>query len=66
MSDDTHESYNVSVVIETDEALLVRFEDSTEKWIPKSVIHVDSDVFEADSEGTLIVKRWFAEREGLP
>jgi len=66
MSDDTHESYNVSVVIETDQALLVRFEDSTEKWIPKSVIHVDSDVFEADSEGTLIVKRWFAEREGLP
>ena len=66
MSDDTHESYNVSVVTETDKALLVRFKDSTEKWIPKSVIHVDSDVFEADSEGTLIVKRWFAEREGLP
>lgn len=39
-------------------------------WIPKSVVHDDSEVYRAGhgddgSEGTLVVARWFAEKEGL-
>lgn len=34
-------------------------------WFPKSVIHDDSEVWEEGQQGTLIVKRWFAEKEGL-
>jgi hypothetical protein len=62
----THESAGASVLRETDKALLVLFADGTEKWIPKSVIHETSEVFAADTEGTLVVKSWFAEKEGLP
>ena len=53
---------------ETERALLVVLEsDGEEHWIPKSVMHDDSEVFDdADnSEGDVVVKRWFAEREGL-
>lgn len=34
-------------------------------WIPKKVIHDDSEVWETDQEeGTLMVKFWWAEKEG--
>lgn len=34
-------------------------------WVPKSVITDDSEVWKKDQEpGSLIVKRWFAEKEG--
>ncbi len=39
------------------------------KWIPKSVIHSDSEVYEKPSEGNgagkLILHTWFAEQEKL-
>lgn len=51
---------------ETDKAILVEIDDSgEEKWIPKSVISDDSEVYERGTEGTLVVHEWFAEREGL-
>lgn len=59
---------------ETDRALLVELggpKDSfggrtvRELWIPKSVIHDDSEVFEAGTSGAVIVFRWWAEKEGL-
>lgn len=52
---------------ETDKALLVYIEDLDEEaWVPRSVIHDDSEVFDADenSEGVLAVKMWFAEKQG--
>jgi hypothetical protein len=52
---------------ETPKALRVEL-DGEERWIPKSQIHDDSEVYGADednSEGELIVKRWWAEKEGL-
>jgi len=63
---DVHTSDNTSVKMETDKAILVLFEDGQEKWIPKSVIHDDSEVYKSGTTGTLIVKRWFAENEELP
>lgn len=33
------------------------------KWIPKSVIHADSEVWRKGHAGKLIVKAWWAERQ---
>lgn len=53
---------------ETPKALAVQLADGEERWIPKSQLHDDSEVFSCDddeSEGELVVKRWWAEKEGL-
>ncbi|HZR80433.1 MAG TPA: hypothetical protein VFD92_04975 [Candidatus Binatia bacterium] len=36
-----------------------------ELWVPHSVIMDDSEVFEPGHEGQLVVKPWFAFKEGL-
>lgn len=36
-----------------------------EKWIPKSQITDDSEVYEKGDEGKLIITGWYAEKEGL-
>ena len=65
-SEDQADFHDVVAKRDTGKALLVVIEGE-EKWIPQSVIHPDSEVFDADenSTGTLIVKRWWAEKEGL-
>ena len=35
-----------------------------QKWIPKSQIHDDSEVWKPHQEGELIVSTWLAEQEG--
>lgn len=45
-------------------AVLVRV-NGKDKWIPQSVIHDDSEVYEPGGEGKLIVRGWFARKEGL-
>ena len=54
------------VVRETDEALLVVIEGE-ETWVPKSIVHDDSEVFDDgdNSEGTLVLHEWWAEQKGL-
>lgn len=50
---------------QTAKALLVRVGEK-EAWVPKSVIHDDSEVYEAASgEGKLIVQGWWGRKEGL-
>jgi hypothetical protein len=60
--EDLGETY---VVRETAKAILVRL-DGDDVWIPKSVIHDDSEVWDGkeNAAGHLIVKAWFARREG--
>jgi hypothetical protein len=55
------------VIRATDKALFVHIDDAGEEvWIPKSVIHDDSEIWQEDSEpGELVVKAWFAHKEGL-
>ena len=61
----------VEVIRETEKAILVRFDDDDpereqQRWIPKSVVHDDSEVWSNDhGEGELIVKEWWAEANGL-
>jgi len=45
-------------------AILVMIEDE-EVWIPKAMIHNDSEVYQMGTSGTLIVPLWFAEKKGL-
>ena len=51
-------------VKETDLALLVDL-GTDEHWFPKSVIDDDSEVWQEGDEGDLVVKEWFALKEGL-
>lgn len=60
---------DAEVLAETDRAILVQSPELEENiWVPKSVIHDDSEVYEKSIEGggpaLLIVKFWFAEKEG--
>lgn len=67
---DTVSIGDVRVVRETHEgetelgALLVEI-DGEEKWVPKSVIDDDSEVYEKDQDGTLIIAGWWARKNGL-
>ncbi len=54
-------------VRQTDRAILVALESGEEKWIPSSVVHDDSEVYDANDNATgeVVVQRWWAEKEGL-
>jgi hypothetical protein len=52
------------IMRETDKAVLVRIGDK-EIWVPKSCIHDDSEAHSLEAnEGTVVVKRWWAEKNG--
>ncbi len=71
MDDDEPFKAPARAIAESAKALKVVIETTDgrrEMWVPKSVIHDDSEVFgrEPDnSEGTLVLKAWFAREEGL-
>lgn len=48
----------------TAKAILVVIEDE-EYWIPQSQVDDDSEVWEKDDEGTLVISDWIAEQKGL-
>lgn len=54
----------VVCVAETTKAIKV-YDGTKEFWVPKSVVHEDSEVWKTGQEGTLIVAEWWAEKEGL-
>lgn len=64
--DDGFEIDDVEAVRATDDALLCKsetlreLEGEDEVWIPRSQIHDDSEVYEADHVGKLIVSSWLA------
>ena len=47
----------------TPKAILV-LRKGKEVWIPQSAIHEDSEVYKKGDEGKLLVKMWWAEKEG--
>lgn len=52
------------IIRETDKAVLARVNDK-DIWVPKSCIHDDSEAFDMNcDEGTIVVKRWWAEKNG--
>lgn len=48
----------------TEKALLFEPDGETSFWVPRSVVHDDSEVYEEEHEGELLVKHWWAEKEG--
>ncbi len=65
MSDDeTVEFEGVFAEKETDLAIFCHIDDK-QLWIPKSVVDEDSEVYGRGHTGILVIKRWFAEKEGL-
>jgi len=48
-----------------EKAVLVELESGGEHWIPKSVLHDDSEVWKNGQSGDVVVKTWWAEKEGL-
>ena len=51
---------------ESRDALMVWI-DGKSRWIPKSAIHDDSEVYDSDmhNSGKLVAYEWWAEKEGL-
>lgn len=49
---------------ETDKAILVEIEGE-EFWIPKSQIDDDSEVYEKNQHGELVVSAWLAKQKGF-
>jgi len=64
MSEQTIEIEDVVIEVDTDLALLCNIDDK-KHWIPKSVVHEDSEVSSEGDTGTIVLMRWFAEKEGL-
>lgn len=68
MSETSAHLGQAKVLRETDKAILVELlEDGEgeEVWIPKSVIHDDSEVYsEKNGEGELLVVSWWARANG--
>lgn len=62
--EDTETIAKVKAIRQTDKALLCKIDDD-DVWVPKSLIHDDSEVYEPGHHGKLVVAQWFAEKEGL-
>lgn len=52
----------VQVIARSERALLCRFDDGKEAWVPLSTIDKESEVGPLRDKGILIVPRWLAER----
>ncbi len=64
-AEETVEIHHVTVIRETELALCCRGESGKDRWVPKSVVHDDSYVWKTGNSGTLLVKRWWAEKNGF-
>ena len=66
--DDTVDFDDVICETETEMALgCFNMDDSKDSicWVPKSMVHEESDVQAAGDTGTIIVSRWWAKKAGL-
>lgn len=58
-------SLKCTCTAETAAAIHVKDEGGKAFWVPKSVIHDDSEVYKTNTDGSLVVADWWAEKEGL-
>lgn len=61
--DDTYVMGEGKCTQDTEKALLIVIDDK-KLWIPKSVVHDDSEVYRTGQEGKVVVKLWWAEKNG--
>lgn len=64
--DDAHSMGQVQVTAETSKAIMCVPESDGDAsyWVPKSVVHDDSEAFKKGDSGSLVVKKWWAEKNG--
>ena len=62
--EETIEIEDCVCIAETERALQVTGVKEAAVWIPRTQIHDDSEVYCVESKGTLVVRRWWAEKEG--
>ena len=55
---------DVEAVGQTEKALLVRFDEDDEEWVPQSQIHEDSEVWNKGDVGLLVVTEWWSQKAG--
>jgi hypothetical protein len=55
---------DVECLKETDKALLCVI-NGKERWVPKSVVDDDSEVYGVGDEGKLVIHEWWAEKEEI-
>jgi hypothetical protein len=53
-------------VLERPTSILVRAVANAldERWVPKSCVHEDSEVYKDGTDGELVVVHWFADKKG--
>lgn len=56
---------DVTLVKDTGKAILIRTEDGTEAWIPRSCVLDGTEITTEGDVGGLIVPSWLSDREGL-
>jgi hypothetical protein len=62
-SDDAYVMGDGKVVGETDKAIRVLLTDAdAPQWVPKSVVHDDSEIWKTNDVGSLVVKKWWYEK----
>lgn len=50
----------------TEKALLLKFEDDEDRWVPKSMVDENqSDEFASEEEGIVYIKHYWASKEGF-
>ena len=62
--DDVYDLEDVSVIRESEKAICCKHEVHGEFWVPKSQIAPASEVYSAETSGTLVVKEWIAREKG--
>jgi len=58
------EEFACTVKAETARALLLDF-GTIETWVPKSLLQDGTEVAERGDQGTVVLPRWFVEKEGI-
>lgn len=60
-----HEEFHARAKGQTDRSLLCRFHRDKTLWVPQSLIHDDSEVWEEGQVGRLVLPVWWATKKGL-
>lgn len=64
--DPTKSVDNVICVKETEKAICIKINDPKymqTMWLPKSQLHADSQVYEMDTAGTIIMSQWIYDQK---
>ena len=56
---------DVTVIAETEKAILCDLGDGVEHWIPQSQVDNNSEIWHKGDEGVLVISEWISEQKKL-